>query len=471
MRQLENVSEELAASYFSSKEVVSEKFSHGISGENPYWEDDQVVPSLSDLCIKTLVKCFSFKPGISRRLTGNERQRFLSQLSVTESIIPAYDWLEDGLYWKRRCLTQYPACDVAKHGGSWKRMCIEQTIRGHMEIFKPLESDMGDLKELVEALGKIVKTLELTQLISPTIMVAAGQALKGQRKSPSIPGSATSSRSTSRSSSPSGPNEPEEIDMTTPANHLDFSIVLPLFPNLEELILCFQVKKCGIDFRWNMFGLTEKDADNIAQGIASCPMLRKLSLRNSKVTDTLLYDVVGGLDKLSDISILDFPNNALTDECIDVLTKAMQNKKISVLNLSNNKICNEGAKNLAIFIANGKSCITDLNLSLNLMEDDGAITLLKAISLDKLITNLNMSSNRLTVDSCEAVRDLLKLNRVIHKIDLSCNQLTDPGGITILEGLKYNTSIRKLDIRLTGVGKKVDVAVQNSLHKNSGFKD
>ena len=105
------------------------------------------------------------------------------------------------------------------------------------------------------------------------------------------------------------------------------------------------------------------------------------------------------------------------------------------------------------------------------MEDDGAVTLLKAISLDKLITRLNMSSNRLTVDSCEAVRDLLKLNRVIQKIDLSCNRLTEPGGNTILEGLKYNTSIRQLDIRLTGVGKKVDIAVQNVLHKNSGFKD
>ena len=185
----------------------------------------------------------------------------------------------------------------------------------------------------------------------------------------------------------------------------------------------------------------------------------------------MLYDVVGGLDKIADISVLDFPNNALTDECIDVLTKATGNKKISFLNLSNNKISNEGAKNLAIFIANGKSCIEDLNLSLNLMEDDGAVTLLKAISLDKLITRLNMSSNRLTVDSCEAVRDLLKLNRVIQKIDLSCNRLTEPGGNTILEGLKYNTSIRQLDIRLTGVGKKVDIAVQNVLHKNSGFKD
>ena len=126
-----------------------------------------------------------------------------------------------------------------------------------------------------------------------------------------------------------------------------------------------------------MFGLTEKDADNIATGISSCPQLALISVRNSKVTDTLLYDVMGGIDKLTRVTHLDFPNNALTDECIDVLTKAMMNKKIRILNLSNNKIGNEGAKNLAIFIANKKSSLEDLNLSLNLIEDDGGITLLK----------------------------------------------------------------------------------------------
>ena len=95
------------------------------------------------------------------------------------------------------------------------------------------------------------------------------------------------------------------------------------------------------------------------------------------MTDTLLYDVMGGMDKLNNISVLDFPNNTLTDECIDVFTKAMANKKITLLNLSNNKISNEGVKNLAIFIANGKSYLVTLNLSLNLIEDDGAVTLLK----------------------------------------------------------------------------------------------
>ena len=242
--------------------------------------------------------------------------------------------------------------------------------------------------------------LRLTQLLSPTLMVPAGQCLADRSQaaaSPPASGHTTPLSGLSRASTPeTGPRLPDEIDMKTPANHLDFSIILPLFPNLESLVLTFQTKKCGVDFRWNMFGLTEKDADNIAVGIRHCQKLNLLSVRNSKVvincyntfivkfapqvTDTLLYDVMGGIDKLQNITHLDFPNNTLTDECIDVFTKAMANKKIQILNLSNNKISNEGIKNLAIFIANGKSCLFSINLSLNLIEDDGAVTLLKVFS-------------------------------------------------------------------------------------------
>ena len=43
-----------------------------------------------------------------------------------------------------------------------------------------------------------------------------------------------------------------------------------------------------------MFGMTEKDADNIAVGISHCHKLRHISLRNSKVVDCVLY-----VDKLN----------------------------------------------------------------------------------------------------------------------------------------------------------------------------
>ena len=54
MRQLENVGETLVSSYFSSKDVVTEKFGTDLSSESPFWEDarHEAVPSLSDICIK-----------------------------------------------------------------------------------------------------------------------------------------------------------------------------------------------------------------------------------------------------------------------------------------------------------------------------------------------------------------------------------------------------------------------------------
>ena len=119
MRQLENVSETLVSSYFSSREVVADKFSSDLSSENPYWDTGHTVPPLSDICIKVrpcqvldcndrmmclqiLVRCFSWKPLVSARLRGHDKQRFMDQLSVSESLMTTFAWLEEGLYWRRR---------------------------------------------------------------------------------------------------------------------------------------------------------------------------------------------------------------------------------------------------------------------------------------------------------------------------------------------------------------------------------
>ena len=85
--------------------------------------------------------------------------RFMASLGISESLMTTYAWLEEGVYWRRRCEALYPGADVAEHGDSWKRMCVELTVQSNMESFEPQKSDMGDLKELCEAVGKIVKAL------------------------------------------------------------------------------------------------------------------------------------------------------------------------------------------------------------------------------------------------------------------------------------------------------------------------
>ena len=40
-------------------------------------------------------------------------------------------------------------------------------------------SDMGDLKELCEAVGGLVQLVQVTQLLAPTLLVPAGQVSCG----------------------------------------------------------------------------------------------------------------------------------------------------------------------------------------------------------------------------------------------------------------------------------------------------
>ena len=96
MRLLENVNETLVSSYFSSQEVVRDKFQvlqankiililpsftndiptpQDLSSEDPFWDTRHPVPSLSDVCLRSLVRCFSWKPVVSSRLKGHDKQR------------------------------------------------------------------------------------------------------------------------------------------------------------------------------------------------------------------------------------------------------------------------------------------------------------------------------------------------------------------------------------------------------------
>ena len=141
--------------------------------------------------VQALVRCFSFKPIVSSRLSGHDKQRFMSELSTSESLMLTYLWIPEGVYWRRRCQDLDQCLDVSDHGHSYKRMCVEQNISRSLETFKPGTSDLADLKEVCEAVGSMVIMLSVSQLLTPTILVPAGHCLGGAAKE-SLPASGES---------------------------------------------------------------------------------------------------------------------------------------------------------------------------------------------------------------------------------------------------------------------------------------
>ena len=58
-------------------------------------------------------------------------------------------------------------------------------------------------------------------------------------------------------------------------NAKEYAHIMIQFLFFLQVILCYKVKKCGTDFRWNMFGMTVKDADNLGSGLKVCKKLSK----------------------------------------------------------------------------------------------------------------------------------------------------------------------------------------------------
>jgi len=78
------------------------------------------------------------------------------------------------------------------------------------------------------------------------------------------------------------------------------------FKNLQpfkKMVWIEKVKNCGIDFRWNMFGMTIRDADNLAMGMRICKRLKKVKIHNSKIDDDKFYAVFDGVKGLPMLGI------------------------------------------------------------------------------------------------------------------------------------------------------------------------
>ncbi|XP_023339533.1 T-complex-associated testis-expressed protein 1 isoform X3 [Eurytemora carolleeae] len=431
------VRSEILEAYLPSTQEVKNELIGEVVSENIDWNLKKSVPSLYQSCIQCLTNCFSRKPWLSRMLKGKHRQRFLEEVDECEDLSLVYQYIEDTpTYWRRRARKLFSSVDVSMHSGSWKQLCVERALTNQIEAFQPLQSSYDDIKSLCQDVGSIVKYLRITQLLPPEVTTSNQTVVqsKGEVEVESTQSKEVLSRTPSLisfdqsniSSPPRVPTPVQILDMDIPPNHLDFSLLLPLIPNLEELHICCQVKKCGLEFRWSMFGLTEKDADNIGTGLEQINKIKLISIKNSKVSDSILYMVLDGLEKMKLITVLDFPNNIITDESIEPLVKFITGK------------------------------------------DEGGISLLKALSVEKKIIKFCLASNRLTSNTGHAIRDLLKLNRTIEHLEFSCNRFEGDTGDYILEGIKSNTSIKFMDLRLSGIGQEEEAEISAIIRKNVG---
>ncbi|XP_041878889.1 dynein regulatory complex subunit 5 [Corvus kubaryi] len=233
-------------------------------------------------------------------------------------------------------------------------------------------------------------------------------------------------------------------------HHYDLKDLITALPHLEELHLTYGVKSCGMNFEWSLFNFTEQDCFSLAAAVKMCHNLKVFKLTRSKVDDDKIKLLARNLLDHPCLLELDLSHNLIRDNGAQALGKLISHSRLETLNLCNNQICHLGAQALAQGLAES-STLTSLNLRLNFVEDKGGEAIGRALLTNTSLKSLHLGSNNLSEPTTAVFSQVLAQNTTLTSINFSCNHLGLDGGKQLLEGLANNKTLTKLDLRHTEV--------------------
>ena len=124
--------------------------------------------------------------------------------------------------------------------------------------------------------------------------------------------------------------------------------------------------------------------------------------------------------------------------------------------VAQNEVGPDGASILAEAL-HVNSSLTELNLSLNLLEKDGAVALSKALQVNSSLDSIGLSNNGLCgLDyfgrgsrdpaGIQAIAAALNVNASLRCIDLSRNRLEKESALALARALEVNASMTSMDV-------------------------
>lgn len=183
--------------------------------------------------------------------------------------------------------------------------------------------------------------------------------------------------------------------------------------------------------------------------------LQEIYFRGNKLTSESM-DEICRLVSNGETRILDFTDNAMSDEHIGKLCVALRQAKglLKRLHLSHKNVSDVGAKLLAKFLMTNSS-LEDLILNEHCISDEGCQALGKALKTNTSLKWLWLQTSLRQVPSCRDIKDLIdgvKENRFLTQLNLPHSEAW-PGYLTkrldvYLQRNKVLTPLLKADLPL-----------------------
>lgn len=229
--------------------------------------------------------------------------------------------------------------------------------------------------------------------------------------------------------------------------------------------------------------ITCKGATKLFQSLKNNEYMTHLNLENNQnigngdLTEIVMF--FRNNEKLENINLSNWGlhENNVKDMVEGLYIKDNNNFKVgnntlTVLNISNNSIRDEGAKQLALLINNNNNIgLRTIDISSNIIGDEGGIAIAKALSTNSTITRLSLKTNILKDESAIALIESLKSNKTILKIVLDKNSIKRKYTTEIKEHLLENQEFVKQKLLPQAREEMIMLLQKDQEQLNAGDKD
>ena len=195
--------------------------------------------------------------------------------------------------------------------------------------------------------------------------------------------------------------------------------------------------------------------------------LKELNMSENEITSNGAKEIATAISTNTTLEKLDLSCNEISNDGVSFISDGLKNNNsLQEVNISRNKITSEGAQYISDAIRINTT-LAKLDLSYNALSDDGAAAIIDSLQFNNSLQELNISKNEITSEGVTKIAQVIRVNTTLKHLDLSINKIVDVGANLIGDGLKSNISLQELNISynsITNKGiKKITEAIQTSL--------
>eukprot|EP01062_Namystynia_karyoxenos_P016742 TRINITY_DN16151_c0_g1_i1.p1 TRINITY_DN16151_c0_g1~~TRINITY_DN16151_c0_g1_i1.p1 ORF type:complete len:753 (+),score=343.55 TRINITY_DN16151_c0_g1_i1:151-2409(+) len=197
-----------------------------------------------------------------------------------------------------------------------------------------------------------------------------------------------------------------------------------------------------------------EEANQIFSNMKLCPDKGKVALlHHYKIGDEAMHDLFKHFDRNTICLQLNLSHNIISDEGAGYCAHALRkNSTLLELNLCYNKIGDDGMARIGEALRKN-TCLLELQIGENDFEDEGALHIADALHVNYSLTALCMGDSRVGDLTACSLGKALQVNNTLTRLDLFNCRIGDQGALGLAQGLLHRVEVEDEHVEDLNLGK------------------